>query len=73
MKDPEILFTRDSTILYLYIQKIKKNTFDGFLGFNSDDQSGKVKIQGYAKINLINTFNNGENIKIDFISEETII
>lgn len=70
LKDPEILFTRDSTILYLYIQKIKKNTFDGFLGFNSDDQSGKVKIQGYAKINLINTFNNGENIKIDFISED---
>ena len=70
LKDPEILFTRDSTTLYLYIQKIKKNTFDGFLGFNSDDQSGKVKIQGYAKINLINTFNNGENIKIDFISED---
>ena len=70
LKDPEILFTKDSTILYLYIQKIKKNTFDGFLGFNSDDQSGKVKIQGYAKINLINTFNNGENIKIDFISED---
>ena len=72
LKDPEILFTRDSTILYLYIQKIKKNTFDGFLGFNSDDQSGKVKIQGYAKINLINTFNNGENIKIDFISEDNM-
>ena len=70
LKDPEILFTRDSTILYLYIQKIKKNTFDGFLGFDSDDQSGKVKIQGYAKINLINTFNNGENIKIDFVSED---
>ena len=70
LKDPEILFTRDSTILYLYIQKIKKNTFDGFLGFDTDDQSGKVKIQGYAKINLINTFNNGENIKIDFISED---
>ena len=70
LKDPEILFTRDSTILYLYIQKIKKNTFDGFLGFNSNNQSGKVKIQGYAKINLINTFNNGENIKIDFISED---
>lgn len=72
LKDPEILFTRDSTILYLYIQKIKKNTFDGFLGFDSDDQSGKVKIQGYAKINLINTFNNGENIKIDFISEDNM-
>ena len=70
LKDPEILFTRDSTILYLYIQKIKKNTFDGFLGFDTDDQSGKVKIQGYAKINLINTFNNGEDIKIDFISED---
>ena len=72
LKDPEILFTRDSTILYLYIQKIKKNTFDGFLGFDTDDQSGKVKIQGYAKINLINTFNNGENIKIDFISEDNM-
>ncbi|WP_418510847.1 hypothetical protein [Corallibacter sp.] len=30
LKDPEVLFTEDSTTLYLYIDKIKSNSFDGF-------------------------------------------
>ena len=69
-KDPEILFTKDSTELFLYIKKVKKNTFDGFLGFNNDNLNKKLKIQGYAKINLNNTFNKGENINFDFLAED---
>lgn len=68
-KDPEILFTNDSTSLYLYIEKIKKNSFDGFIAFDSDENSGKINIQGYANINLINTFNKGEIINFNFRSE----
>ena len=32
VRDPEVLFTKDSTDLYFYIEKVKSNTFDGFLG-----------------------------------------
>ena len=70
IKDPEILFTKDSSALYLYIEKIRRNTFDGFLSFDTDENSGKINIEGYAKINLFNTFNGGEKINFDFRSQK---
>ena len=70
IKDPEILFTKDSSSLYLYIDKIRRNTFDGFLSFDTDENSGRINIEGYAKINLINTFNAGEKINFDFRSQK---
>ena len=70
IKDPEILFTKDSSSLYLYIDKIRRNIFDGFLSFDTDENSGKINIEGYAKINLINTFNGGEKINFDFRSQK---
>ena len=69
-RNPEILFTKDSTALYLYIEKIRRNSFDGFISFNSDENSGKINIEGYAKISLNNTFNLGENINFDFKSQK---
>ena len=70
IKDPEILFTKDSSSLYLYIDKIRRNIFDGFLSFDTDENSGRINIEGYAKINLINTFNDGEKINFDFRSQK---
>ena len=69
-RDPEILFTKDSTTLYLYIEKIKRNSFDSFLSFDTDENSGKINFQGYAKINLYNTFNSGEKLNFDFQSQK---
>jgi len=69
-RDPEILFTKDSTSLFLYLEKIRKNSFDGFISFDTDENSGKISIQGYAKISLNNTFNAGENINFDFNAQK---
>lgn len=68
IREPEILFTNDSTSLYLYLEKIRRNSFDGFISFDSEENSGKINIQGYAKISLNNTFNTGEKINFDFKS-----
>ena len=68
-RDPEILFSKDTTTLYMYLEKIKRNSFDGLISFSSEEESNKIKIQGYIKINLVNTFNRGENVKIDFKSQ----
>lgn len=70
IREPEILFTNDSTSLYLYLEKIRRNSFDGFISFDSDENSGKINIQGYAKISIINTFNSGEKINFDFKSQK---
>ena len=68
-REPEILFTNDSTSLYLYLEKIKRNSFDGFISFDTEENSGKINIQGYAKISLNNTFNTGEKINFNFKSQ----
>ena len=70
IREPEILFTNDSTSLFLYLEKIRRNSFDGFISFDSDENSGKINIQGYAKISLNNTFNSGEKINFDFKSQK---
>ena len=70
IKEPEILFTNDSTSLYLYLEKIRRNSFDGFISFDSDENSGKINLQGYAKVILNNTFNTGEKINFDFKSQK---
>ena len=70
IKEPEILFTNDSTSLYLYLEKVRRNSFDGFISFDSDENSGKINLQGYAKISLNNTFNIGEKINFDFKSQK---
>lgn len=70
IKDPEILFTKDSTKLYLYIEKSKSNTFDGFLGFGNNESTNKIKFNGYLNLNLINNLNFGETFNLIYKSDE---
>lgn len=60
-KYPEILFTKDSTKIYVYLEKAKSNTFDGFIGFNNDE-TNKVVFTGYVDLSLQNVLNSGEKI-----------
>ena len=70
LKDPEILFTKDSTTLYLYLEKSKSNTFDGFLGFGNNESNSKFEFNGYLNLNLINNLNFGETFSLIYKSDE---
>ena len=70
-KEPEILFSKDSTQLYLYIEKVKSNTFDGFIGFTTNEESNKIEFNGYLDINLTNNLNYGESLLINYKSDES--
>jgi hypothetical protein len=61
-KSPEVLFTNDSTYIYLYLEKKKANKFDGVLGFASKEKGSGLEFNGYLDFNFNNIFNNGENI-----------
>ncbi|MFV8374620.1 hypothetical protein [Flavobacterium sp. LB1P71] len=63
VKYPEILFTKDTTKIYVYLQKRKSNTFDGFLGF-SNNENKKTTFNGYLDIHLENTLRAGEEFSI---------
>ena len=66
----EVLFTKDSTTVYLYLEKIKSNRFDGFLGFGSDETTGKIEFDGYLDLKLINNLNFGESLNLNYKSDE---
>ncbi len=65
-KSPEILFTKDSTYLYLYLKKQKANKFDGLIGFTSDQNSNGLDFNGYLDLELNNILNSGEYIKLNW-------
>lgn len=61
IKYPEILFTKDTTKVYVYLEKKKSNLFDGFIGF-SNNENKKIIFNGYLNILLENILNTGEEL-----------
>lgn len=70
IKTPEVLFTKDSTILYIYVEKQKSNAFDGFLGFGTNTETNKIEFDGYLNLNLVNNLNYGESFRLLYKSDE---
>ena len=64
-KTPQVQFTKDSTKLFLYLEKTQANSFDGFLGFNNSDEND-LQINGNIDLTLINNFNGGEQINLNY-------
>ena len=70
IRPAEVLFTQDTTRVYLNLEKTKSNRFDGFLGFGSDETSGGLELNGYLNLNLINNLNFGESFRLNYRSDE---
>ena len=63
VKESELLFKQDSTILYTYLKKKKSNNVDGLLGFNTL-QNGNIELNGYLDLILHNNLNRGESLHL---------
>jgi translocation and assembly module TamA len=70
LRPAEVLFTQDTTRVYLYLEKTKSNRFDGFLGFGSDETTGSLELNGYLNLNLVNNLNFGETFRLNYRSDE---
>ncbi|MDI6047729.1 hypothetical protein [Flavobacterium yafengii] len=68
VKYPEILFTKDTTKVYVYLEKKKSNTFDGFIGF-SNNENKKITLNGYLDIKLENILGSGEQLSVYWKSD----
>ena len=68
-RDAEVLFTNDSTKVYLYPKKKKANSFDGFLGFSNSEDTESLVLDGYLNLNLINNLNYGEQVNLIYKSD----
>ncbi len=62
-KPPQTLFTKDSTTVFLFLQKKKSNTFDGIIGFGND-KSDKFTFNGSLNVNFRNMFNSFETVNL---------
>jgi hypothetical protein len=72
VKYPEILFTKDTTKVFVYLEKAKANRFDGFIGFSNDendDGSSKIRFNGYLDLLLTNMLNSGEQFSLYWKSD----
>ncbi|AWI24518.1 BamA/TamA family outer membrane protein [Flavobacterium pallidum] len=67
-KYPEILFTKDTTKVYAYLEKAKPSKFEGFIGFSNNEQSN-VKLNGYLDLLLVNILNSGEELSLYWKSD----
>lgn len=63
IKYPEILFETDSTKIYVYLEKTKSNSFDGFIGFATDEKN-KLQFNGYLDLSLQNSLHSGEQFSL---------
>ncbi|MFD1615436.1 POTRA domain-containing protein [Gelatiniphilus marinus] len=70
IKAPEVLFSKDSTTLYIYAEKTKSNAFDGFLGFGTNENNNKLEFDGYLNLQLTNNLNFGESFSLLYKSDE---
>ena len=66
---PEILFSDDSTKVYIYLEKAKANRFDGYIGFANDENSN-LEFTGYLDLSLINILNSGEELNLYWKSDD---
>lgn len=66
---PEILFSEDSTKVYIYLEKANSNKFDGYIGFSNDDTS-TLNFTGYLDLTLSNILNSGEEFNLYWKSDD---
>ncbi|SNR17083.1 BamA/TamA family outer membrane protein [Tenacibaculum jejuense] len=64
-KEPELLFSKDSTLLYIYVEKTKNSNFDGLINFNSEN-SDNIEINGNVNLELNNLLNTGEQLHLNW-------
>ena len=68
IKYPEILFTKDTTKVYVYLEKRNSNLFDGLIGF-SNTKNNKLNFNGYVDVTLENALQAGEQLLLFWKSD----
>lgn len=70
IKSPELLFTKDSTALYLYLKREKSNYFDGLVGFSNSKEKKGLQVYGNINLKINNALNTGESMELNWLSNQ---
>ena len=63
IKPPEVLFTKDSTQVFLYFKKLSNNSIDGIISF-ATKENGDLLFNGNIDFKLNNILNTGEKFEL---------
>ncbi len=62
-RSPAVAFSKDKTVLYLYLKEVKSNQIDGVIGLNTED-NGDITFNGDFQLRLLNILKRGEEIQV---------
>lgn len=65
-KKKQVQFFDDYVKVILNLKKKKASRFDGILGLLTEENSGRIELTGDVDLNLINSFNKGEIIDLNW-------
>lgn len=66
LRNPEVMFHSRGATLYLYLEKKKANFFNGVLGLQPNESTGKINLTGDAELRLVNSLNAGEDFYLNW-------
>jgi hypothetical protein len=66
LKIPRRYSKKDSTSVFFYIEKTKRNSFDGLLNFSTNPKNKNLLITGNLNLELINLLNTGEEFNLSW-------
>ena len=66
LQTPRPTFTKESAALYLYLDKRQSNTFDGYIGFTSNENGRGLQLYGQLNLKLANIFGRGESFAVSW-------
>ena len=65
-KKSEIQFFEEGVKIILTLEKKKASRFDGIIGLLTSEENGKIELTGDVDLELINSFNRGEGIGLNW-------
>lgn len=65
-QEHQVQFFEEGVKIIMRTEKQKASRFDGVLGLLSNEQDGKIELTGDVDLNLINAFNRGEAIGLNW-------
>lgn len=65
-RSPELLFKAGIAELYVYIEKKKSSSADGYVGFQQDRVTERLALNGFINLELKNALNRAETIHLNW-------
>ncbi len=65
-KSPEVLFREGKAEIFVYIDKKKSSSADGYVGFQQDQTTQELTLNGYVNLALKNALNRAETIHLNW-------